>query len=135
MDPTNPYLLLAVMHASGVLAFILDRIGHGRVEDEPGLRANVLMLLTWPLLVISGAGVVAGTIWAAIALSFWSVLGIALLAHLAWGGVCWYVMGWLRVNGSEHVVHAVGIPLVFALRLASAVAAVLLFLTLWRGVE
>lgn len=133
MSEANPYFLLAVMHACGVLAFILDRIGHGRVEDQQGLAGVLLMFLTLPLLVVSGAGIVAGTIWAAIAISFWRVIGVALVAHLAWGGVCWFVMGWLRVNGGERIVHAIGIPLVFVLRLASASAAVLLFVGLWRG--
>lgn len=91
------------------------------------------MLVTWPLLVVSGIGVVVGTIWAAFALTFWKVLAIAVLAHLVWGGICWYLLGWIRANGAENLVHALGVPLVFALRLASSIAALLLFVGLWYG--
>ncbi len=133
MNASNPYFLLVVMHATGVMAFILDHRGHGRVEEQKGLTGAVLMLVTWPLLLFSTLGIVGNTLWAAFSISIWRVIGLALLVHIVWGSTCSLIMGYIRVNGFEHVLHALGIPLVFALRLASTVAAIALFLGLWHG--
>jgi hypothetical protein len=129
----QPYLLLTAMHMSGVLAFCLHKIGHGRVEDKPGLAWALFAVAAGPLIPIGGVGLVISSVWALFALSLWKVLLILFLAHLVWGALCWYVLGYIRVNGYEHVVHAFGIPLVLSLRFICASAAVLLLIGLWRG--
>ena len=133
MNPSNPYFLLLIMHAAGVMAFLLDHKGHGRVEEQKGLTGTVLMLLSALLLLISTIGIVVNTLWAVFSISVWRVVGLVMLIHIVWAGTFSLIMGYIRVHGFEHVLHAFGIPLVFVLRLASALAAIVLSLGLWHG--
>lgn len=134
-NDASVYLVLAAMYASGTTAFALDKLGHGRGEDSASaVLALLFMFLTFPLMWIGGVGLIVGTVWAAIKLSFLRVLAIVVLVQVVWGSVCWYSLSKARINGWEHAIHAVGVPLVFVFRLITATAAVLLLVALWRGV-
>ena len=130
---SKPYLLLTAMHMSGVLAYCLHKIGHGRVEEEAGLGWGLFAVAAGPLIPIGGFGLIVSTVWAMFALSLWKVLLTLFLAHLAWGALCWFLLGYIRFKGYEHFVHALGIPLVLSLRFVCASSAVLLLIGLWHG--
>lgn len=121
------------MWMAGCLAFCLHKVGHGRVEDKEGLAWNLLAVAAGPLIPICFFGSIVATIWALFALSFWKVASILLAAQLLWGAACWFVLGHARAFDWEPAIHAIGIPLVLALRAIEATAAVLLLIGLWRG--
>lgn len=129
----QPYLLMALMHMSGILAFCLHKIGHGRIEDKRGLLWGLAMLAAAPLIPVAGLGLIAATIWGLVALSWWKVLLLVVGIHLLWSAVVWYVLGHIRASGHEDILHALGIPLVLSLRFVCAATAILLLIGLWRG--
>jgi hypothetical protein len=129
----SPYELLFAIQIPGLVAFVLHKLGHGRVEDYEGLVGLVLMSVSMPVAFLSGFGMIAAIVWSVFALPFWKVAGVVFLCQAVGGAFVWYLLGEARVDGWEGAIHKVSIPLVFVLRLFSSVAVVLLLWQLWHG--
>ena len=127
---SQPYFWLAFMNMSGVLAFCLHKIGHGRIEDMPGLLWNLAAVVSGPLMFF-GPVLLVVNVWALFALNPYDVLLTLFVSHLVWGAVCWFALGWARAFGGEDVVHALGIPLVLALRFTCIFFGALLIVRFW----
>jgi len=130
---SHPYLLLAATHMSGILAYCLQKIGHGRFEGKIGSGWTLVILINILLIVVGRTGLLIATVWALFALSFWKVALVLFLSHLVWAVICWVALGHARVHGYEYAVYAISDPLILCMHLISAVTAALLLFGFWQG--
>jgi hypothetical protein len=122
-----PYLVLFIAIVSGVMCASLEKAGVGRAEslsNSPG--AFVLMLITIPLNLLTNLGLIAIVIWSLFALDWLPSLLVAFTSFvgfsLAWGGL----LARLRRSAEWASLVRVGIPLVFVLKLVTAISVALL---------
>lgn len=121
------HLILAIAIMTGVMQSTLDKAGVGRVEDAVPSKASIaLMLLSIPITFASNLGLIAITIWSFIALPWLPTLGVLAVAFIGFSFIWGMVLATMRRGESWQSLKAVGLPLMFVLRLVCTVAVLFL---------
>jgi hypothetical protein len=128
------YAVLFFAIATGVMQSSLDKAGVGHVESSPESRSsNVLVMLSIPITWLSNLGLIVITIWSFFALPWLPALGVIASAFIGFSLVWGIFLATLRRGSNWISVVAVGIPLVFVLRLVCAASIVYLGVSYAQG--
>lgn len=128
------YLVLFTAMATGVMQATLDKAGVGRIEaTAPSALSNILVLLSIPISLLSNLGLIAIVIWSLFVLPLLPTLGVVAAGLIGFSLIWGVSLALLRRGASWQSVVAVGLPLVFALRLACSACIVFLVVNYVRG--
>ena len=131
---TELHFILALAIVTGVMQSTLDKAGVGRVEDiVPSGASNVLVMLSVPITFVSNLGLIVIMIWSFFVLSWLPTLGVVAIAFIGFSIVWAMLLAIWRRSESWASLIAVGLPLIFVLRLVCAVAVVFLGATYVSG--
>lgn len=131
---TELHFILALAIVTGVMQSTLDKAGVGRVEDTvPSCASNVLVMLSVPITFVSNLGLIVIMIWSFFVLSWLPTLGVIAIAFIGFSIVWAMLLAIWRRSDSWASLIAVGLPLIFVLRLVCAVAVVFLGATYVSG--
>ncbi|KRB98277.1 hypothetical protein [Duganella sp. Root198D2] len=120
---TTLHLLLALAIVTGVMQSSLDKAGVGRVEDTAPSKATIaLVMLSIPITFVSNLGLIVVTIWSFFVLRWLPTLVVIAIAFIGFSLIWGMTIATLRRSETWASLTAVGLPLVFALRLVCAVA-------------
>jgi len=123
IDMTALHLLLALAIATGVMQSSLDKAGVGRVEDSAPSKASIaLVMLSIPVTFVSNLGLIVITIWSFFVLRWLPTLVVIAIAFIGFSLIWGMIIATLRRSETWASLAAVGIPLIFVLRLVCAVA-------------
>lgn len=128
------YAALFTAIATAVMQASLDKAGVGQVEaTSPSRSSNVLVALSIPITWLSNLGLLVVVVWSFFVLPWLPTLGVVAGTFIAFSLVWGMFVGVLRRSASWPSVFAVGIPLVFVLRLLCAANVVFLVVSYVRG--
>jgi hypothetical protein len=128
------YTALAVAIVTAVMQANLDKAGIGRVEaTEPSMSSTILVLLSIPFTLLSNLGVVVVIAWSFFVLPWLSTLGVIAVAYVFFSLLWGYFIATIRRSTRWSYLVAIGIPLVFALRILCAICVMFLVVSYVRG--
>lgn len=129
---TFAVLVLAICTA--VMQSSLDRAGVGRIESAPASGSStVLVMLSVPITWLSNLGLIVIAVWSLFALPWLPALGVVASTFIVFSLIWSAVLAALRRGRNWFSVVAVGIPLLFVLRLVCAACVVYLGISYAHG--
>jgi len=128
------YAALAMALVTAVMQANLDKAGVGRIEaTQPTALSNLRVMLAIPLTLLSNLGVLVVTVWSFLVLPWLPTLGVVAAAFVVFSLVWGFFVATIRRSDSWPAFVAIGIPLVFALRILCAASVVFLIVRYVQG--
>lgn len=122
-----PYILLFTAIATGVMQASLDKAGIGRVENTASSAiTNILVILSIPITVLSNIGLIVITVWSFFELPWLTTLGVVAVSFIGFSLIWGTFQASIRSSENWSKIIAIGLPLVFILRLLCAASVVYL---------